>query len=104
MAFTDPHSDILRVTGELGLVGIFFFIGILLTSARKIYATYHFGKDEEIRFLTIIVTALFVYFVINGLFSSFIWRKSYWFVIGLAAAVPHVMSYSKFTNNNVECS
>lgn len=98
---TDPHSDLLRITGELGLVGVFFYLGMMFVSARQIYQASRLPLNEEFHLLIIMVMALFVFYFVNGLFSSFIWRKGYWYVIGLTAAVPNILgTYYRESNNS----
>lgn len=88
---TDPHSDYLRVAGELGVVGLGLFLGWLVSIGFPLTRTFKRRLSPEKLQLMIIVLGFFFFFLTNGVFSTFIWRKSYWLSLGLVTALPFIM-------------
>lgn len=86
----DPHGDLMGVAGELGLVGLLIFIGfylkIVLKNVRLIWKDKFIKKDV----LFILVFGLSIYVFGVGITSTFLWRKVYWLVLGMAIVLYNV--------------
>jgi O-antigen ligase len=91
----DPHSDFFGIAGELGLVGLFLFIGILLGVGFRLKYLLDMCPDVGRNILFIFVFALFIYIFSLGITSTFLWRKIYWLILALAMLAPGLWMHQK---------
>ena len=80
----NPHNDLLRFAGELGLVGLVLFLWILGSAARHIWRAFRKGSDPLLAGLT----AGLVAFLITGMVSNPLMLRevsyAFWIALGLA--------------------
>jgi hypothetical protein len=80
----NPHNDFLRFAGELGLVGLGFFLWILLSAGRRIWRALRTISDP----LLAGVTSGLVAFLITGMGSNPLMLREvaylFWIALGLA--------------------
>jgi O-antigen ligase len=78
-----PHNDILSVTSEMGVVGLFFFLTLLITQVIRLRGAFWKRHDPEMHILAKWLMGLFIYFVMVGMTSVYMYRKLFWLVIVL---------------------
>lgn len=86
----DPHGDIMGIAGELGSIGLIFFLIFLGRIFKHTIALIRKNPQLEKNLIAILVIALLAYCFSVGLTSTFIWRKVYWIVLGLAMIMPRI--------------
>lgn len=88
----DPHGDLIGVAGELGLIGLLLFLLLYLKLLIQNIALLNKLTNPSGKILVIFVIELLVYIFSAGLTSTFLWRKVYWLILGLAIVVPYLFS------------
>ncbi len=87
------HSIYLEIMSELGLVGLFWFMGMQwitfkgLQQARKDFLAA--GKPEE-AFISMAIGAAVIGYLFTALFHHLAHPRFFWLLYGIALAVPHV--------------
>lgn len=87
----DAHGDLVGLAGELGILGVvifLFFYGRILS--QDIVSFQKYGGAEN-KILAILVIALLIYVFAVGLTSTFLWRKMYWLILGMAIVLPYLL-------------
>ena len=89
---SDPHSDWIGITGELGIVGFFIAFVFLVRVAKEVVDLLISKKDLSNNFITLTIISLFIYVFSVGLTSSYIWRKIYWLVLAMTLSLPSLVN------------
>ena len=87
-----PHSDWLAVAGTLGLPGLCLFLGLLTSTGSNMLKQLRRPLAPPQHLLAVLVWGLLIYMLSLGLTSTFIWRKVYWLVLGLAMLCPRLFA------------
>ena len=87
-----PHADWLAVAGTLGLPGLCLFLGLLNGPGSDILKQVRRPLTPPQHVTAVLVWSLFIYMLSLGLTSTFIWRKVYWLVLGLAVVCPRLFA------------
>ncbi len=88
------HTLQVKILSELGLIGFtvatWFFFTVLFKGIRSIKTI----KDDFLKNTQIILTSLFVGYIVNFTFASDIVNNTFWITVGLIYAVPLVYKKS----------
>ncbi len=86
-------NDFLRSLGEIGLLGTFAFILVLVEIAKRIFSSIKEGS-KLIRFFSAGVLAMLIAFIVNGLFIDVFEASKvaslFWMILGLNLAVSRL--------------
>jgi O-antigen ligase len=82
-----PHSDFLGIAAELGIVGLFFFVGLLMDVWVRFARFFRQPLDPEIYVFATWIGGILVYYLSIGLTSVFLYRKLYWLIIVLTEVI-----------------
>ncbi len=89
------HNTFLELQAELGVPGLIAFLLVvgaaLVGAVRAITAAVELG-DRELEYLARGITVGLVGFLATATFGSFQYHKQLWLLLGLAAALPFVVS------------
>jgi len=81
----DPHSIFLSVQAELGIIGLVVFLMFLWAIFWNLSP--HRGDSRAI-----LGILLLTFMVFSGIPATILYRKFFWFVLGLATAIPIVIT------------
>ncbi len=76
-AYTNSHNIIIEVWGELGLIGLVCFIGLLIKSMHRAYV------DSQKNMCALFIIALLVDILINGIGEAMFAGTNLWIIVGL---------------------
>lgn len=96
----DPHADIIGITGELGLIGLFIFIILFLKILSQNIEIFRKINNKSHKFLVLMIISLLIYIFSAGLTTTFIWRKIYWIILGVSM-ITQIYLPKKIDDNNV---
>jgi len=94
--FRYPHSDVITIAGELGVVGVIFYLYFIIKMVLDIYFLLERSEKFQGNLIVIIGFSLLIYYFSVGLTSTLIWRKINWVVYGIGIAMPFLLA-----NNNI---
>ncbi len=87
----DPHSLYFGAVAELGYLGLAVLLFTLSLILRKILKGYkEAGNDTFLRDSCYIFLCVFLGYLLNGLFVDMLSMRSFWVLLGLAAAVANL--------------
>jgi O-antigen ligase len=84
----DPHNIYLGILAELGIIGLIMFLNFLLSIFQSLYV-----KRQNEMAITGILILSFILF--SGIVEPILYRKYFWFVLGLATTIPMVVCNEK---------
>ncbi|MBN1894316.1 O-antigen ligase family protein [bacterium] len=82
-----PHNDFLGIATELGIIGLFLFIGMIVDLCVRIFRLFREPLDHERYTLLIWLFGLWFYCLTTSMTSDYIYRKFYWLLIALIEIV-----------------
>jgi O-antigen ligase len=82
-----PHSDIIGILTELGLIGLVLFIGLLLSVWVRFISLFRQPSTPEMTLLVTWLLGLWVYYLTVSLTSVLMYRKFYWILFALVSVV-----------------
>jgi O-antigen ligase len=83
-----PHSTILQVLSELGVMGGLLYLTLLFTAFKKIYTRYHSSINLKVRAITAWILSFFVMqLVIGQLYGNYYFSASLYFALGIASSI-----------------
>ncbi len=88
----DPHGDWLSVAGELGMIGFLLYLALLISIGLRAVSFARRTPNAETKLLAITILGLFAYSFSVGLTSTYMWRKIYWLILGIATVAPDVLA------------
>lgn len=79
--FRDPHNIFLSVQSELGIIGTLIFLSFLFLNIRELINR----RNQPIAILGLL---LIFFILISGMVLTLLYRKYFWFIMGIAAVIP----------------
>ena len=90
-SFVNPHSFLLEIFSQYGLLIFLLFMILIVRLIRDMYRIYRYGQDEDIRNYGLIgLTMLVVYLIASFAPSSFIMNTYQWGLIALVLLIAEL--------------
>jgi O-antigen ligase len=88
----DPHNDLLGITGDLGFIGLFLYLGLLTSTCMPLIRLFFKHIRPEAHLYATIILGLMIYCLGVGLTSTFMWRKIFWLALALTSITPDILA------------
>jgi len=92
------QNNFFQMTGEMGLIGLGFFLWMLWLLFRELLRYYRKSKDTYLQIVALSLVACFIAFLINGLTESSLYYSRvaamFWFFVGISLSLRKIV-YAK---------